>query len=88
MFKSLTVQSTCTWNVFTVNDLTIHCNLSRKAIGQEFDMFEAKLPNRQSILFKVAITQLNIEINHYAAKSSFLSELHFRGFLSRLIWMI
>ena len=38
MFKSLTVQFTYIKNVFTVDDLTIYCNLSRKAIGKEFDM--------------------------------------------------
>ena len=64
MFKSLTVQFTYIKNVFTVNDLTIHCNLSRKAIGKEFDMLKAKVMNRESILLKLAITQLNTEINH------------------------
>ena len=40
MFKSLTVQFTYIKNLFTVNDLTIYCNLSRKAIGKEFDMLK------------------------------------------------
>ena len=66
MFKSLTVQFTNIKNVCTVNDLTIHCNLSRKAIGKEFDMLKAKFMRRESILLKLAITQLNIEINHDA----------------------
>ena len=61
MFKSLTVQFTYIKNVFTVNDLPIYCNLSRRAIGKEFDMLKAKFPSRESILFKLAITQLNIE---------------------------
>ena len=49
MFKSLTVQSSHVKNVFTVNDLTIYCKLSRKATGQEVDMFKAKFPSRESI---------------------------------------
>ena len=48
MFKSLTVQSIYIKSVFTVNDLTIYCNLSRKAIDQEFDTFKAKFPSRES----------------------------------------
>ena len=80
MFKSLTVQFTNIKNVFTVNDLAIHCNLSRKAIGKEFDMLKAKFMRRESILLKLAITQLNIEINHDAVTSSFLAGCIFSDF--------
>ena len=80
MFKSLTLQFTNIKNVFTVNDLTIHCNLSRKAIGKEFDMLKAKFMRRKSILLKLAITQLNIEINHDAVTPSFLAGCIFSDF--------
>ena len=80
MFKSLTVQFTNIKNVFTVNDLTIHCNLSRKAIGKEFDMLKVKFMRRESILLKLAITQLNIEINHDAVTPSFLVGCIFSDF--------
>ena len=73
MFKSLTVQFTYIKNAFIVNDLTIYCNLSRKAISKEFDMLKAKFLSCESILLKLAITQLNIEINHDAVTPSFLT---------------
>ena len=59
-------------NAFIVNDLTIYCNLSRKAISKEFDMLKAKFLSCESILLKLAITQLNIEINYDAVTPSFL----------------
>ena len=80
MFKSLAVQFTYIKNVFTVNDLIISCNLSRKAIGKEFDMLKAEFASRESILFKLAITQLNIEINHDAVTPSFLASCIFLDF--------
>ena len=80
MFKSLTVQFTYIKNVFIVNDLTIYCNLSRKAIGKEFDMLKAKFLSCESILLKLAITQLNIEINHDAVTPSFLTGCIFSDF--------
>ena len=80
MFKSLTVQFTYIKNVFTVNDLTIHCNLSRKAIGKEFHILKTKFMRRESILLKLAITQLNIEINHDAVTPSFLAGCIFSDF--------
>ena len=80
MFKSLTVQFTYIRNVFTINDLTIHCNLSRKASGKEFDMLKAKFMRRESILLKLAITQLNIEITHDAVILSFLAGCIFSDF--------
>ena len=66
--------------MFTVNDLTIHCNLSRKATGKEFDMLKVKFMRRESILLKLAITQLNIEINHDAVTPSFLASCIFSDF--------
>ena len=80
MFKSLTVQFTNIKNVFTVKHLTIHCNLSRKAIGKEFDMLKAKFMRRESILLKLDITQLNIEINHDTVTLSFLAGCIFSDF--------
>ena len=80
MFKSLTVQFTYIKNVFTVNNLTIYCNLSRKAIGKEFDMLKAEFPSHESIFFKLAITQLNIEINHDDVTPSFLASCIFSDF--------
>ena len=80
MFKSLTLQFTYIMNVFTVNDLIIYCNLSRKAVRKKFDMLKAKFANRESILFKLAITQLNIEINHDAVTQSFLASCIFLDF--------
>ena len=65
---------------FTVYDLTIYCNLSRKAIGKEFDMLKAKFLSRENILLKLAITQLNIEINHDAVTPSFLAGCIFSDF--------
>ena len=80
MFNSLTVQFTYIKNVFTVNDLTIYCNWSKKAIGEKFDMLKAKFLSRKSILLKLAITQLNIEVNHDAVTLSFLAGCIFSDF--------
>ena len=80
MFKLLTVQFSYIKNVFTVNDSTIHCNLSKKAIGKELDMLKAKFLSCESILLKLAITQLNIEINHDAVTPSFLAGSIFSDF--------
>ena len=66
--------------LFTVNDLTIYCNLSRKAIGKEFDMLKANFLSRESILLKLAITQLNIEVNHDVVTQSFLAGCIFSDF--------
>ena len=65
---------------FTVNDLTIYCNLSRKAISKEFDMLKAKFLSCESILLKLAITQLNIEINHDTVTPSLLAGSIFSDF--------
>ena len=62
------------------NDLTIYCNLSRKEVSKEFDMLNVKFPSCESILFKLAITQLNIEINHDAVTPSFLASCIFSDF--------
>ena len=80
MFKSLTVQFTYIKNAFIVNDLTIYCNLSGKAIGKEFDMLKAKFLNCESILLKLAITQPNIEIDHDVVTPSFLTGCIFLDF--------
>ena len=65
---------------FTVNDSTIYCNLSGQAIGKEFDMLKAKFLSCESILLKLAITQLNIEINYDAVTPSFLAGCIFSDF--------
>ena len=60
MFMSLTVQFIYIKNVFTVNDFkTICCNLSRKAIGKEFDMPKSKIPESRKYSF---------QISHYTTK--------------------
>ena len=55
MFKSLTVQFTYIKNVFTVNDLPIYCNLSRRAISKEFDMLKAKFLSHERYFLEVYI---------------------------------